>query len=48
VFFFQKHLMQKTVSSPVPLASEPVLRYVVGSTVKVEQLVDEEDNNYIN
>ncbi len=40
--------MQKTVSSPVPLASEPVLRYVVGSTVKVEQLVDEEDNNYIN
>jgi hypothetical protein len=33
----------KTVSSPVPLASEPVLRYVAGSTVKVEQLVGEED-----
>jgi hypothetical protein len=27
----------------VPLASEPVLRYVAGSTVKVEQLVGEED-----
>ena len=33
----------KTVSSTVPLASEPVLRYVAGSTVKVEQLVGEED-----
>jgi hypothetical protein len=33
----------KTVSSPVPLASELVLRYVDGSTVKVEQLVGEED-----
>jgi hypothetical protein len=33
----------KTVSSPVPLASEPVLRYVAGSTVKVEQPVGEED-----
>jgi hypothetical protein len=33
----------KTVLSPVPLASEPMLRYVIGSTVKVEQLVGEED-----
>jgi heme oxygenase len=27
----------------VPLASDPILRYVIGSTVKVEQLVGEED-----
>jgi Domain of unknown function (DUF4185) len=34
---------RKPAFSPVPSAAEPALRYVAGSTIKVEQLLGEED-----
>src|ERR1700693_3705304 len=36
-------LIARPALSAMPTATEPVLRYVAGSTVKVEQLLGEED-----
>ncbi len=41
-----KALHTKTTVSAVPPGREPVLRYVTGSTIKVEQLLGEEDKQF--
>jgi hypothetical protein len=41
--FLPETFTAKTAFSAMRSASEPVLRYVAGSTIKVEQLIGEED-----
>jgi flagellar biosynthesis protein FliQ len=41
--FLPETFTAKTAFSAMRSASEPVLRYVAGSTIKVEQLIVEED-----